>query len=218
MNTEQSLSPFDFFAKEYDAWYDSQEGKIFYENEKKCIAKLLNNCGEVLEVGVGTARFAVLADQAVGIDIAFTPLKIAQKRGIPVIQAKAEELPFRDKSFQCVMFIISLSFIKDIVNALLEAKRILKEDGKMIICDVFKESELGKFYEEKKRKGHPFYSHATFYEFSEFKEIIGESGLSIKKVYGNLKKSPLEAPELESPIEIENFEQLPGFVCIEVSK
>jgi len=218
VNTEQNLSPFNIFAKEYDAWYDSQEGKIFYENEKKCIKKLLNNCERVLEVGVGTGRFAVLSDQAVGIDVAFAPLRIAKKRGISVIQAKAEKLPFKDKSFQCVMFIISLSFIKDIVNALLEAKRILKEDGKMIICDVFKESELGKFYEEKKRKGHPFYSHATFYEFSEFKEIIEKCGLSIKKIYGTLKKSPIEPSELESPVEVENFEQLPGFVCIEVSK
>lgn len=218
MNTKQSLSPFEVFAKEYDAWYDSQEGKIVYENEKKCIEKLLNNCEKVLEVGVGTGRFACLANQAVGIDASFAPLKIAQKRGIPVIQAKAEELPFKDKSFQCVMFVVSLSFIKDIVNALFEAKRILKKDGKMIICDVFKESELGKFYEEKKKKGHPFYSHANFYEFSEFREILRKCGLSIKKVYGTLKKSPLEPPELEFPLEVENFDQLPGFVCIEVRK
>ena len=216
MNTKQSLSPFDIFAKEYDAWYDSQEGKIFYENEKRCIKKLLNSCERVLEVGVGTGRFAVLANQAVGIDATFAPLKIAKKRGIPVIQAKAEKLPFRDKSFQCVMFVVSLSFIKDAVNALLEAKRILKKDGKMIICDVFKESELGRFYEEKKRMGHSFYSHANFYDFSEFKEIIGKTGLNIKKVYGILKKSPLEPLELESPLEIEKFDQLPGFVCIEV--
>lgn len=88
----------------------------------------------------------------------------------------------------------------------------------MIICDVFKESELGKFYEEKKRKGHPFYSHANFYEFSEFKEIMGKCGLSIKKIYGIFKKSLIEPPELESPIEIEKFDQLLGFVYIEVRK
>lgn len=127
MNTEQNLSHFDFFAKEYDAWYDSQEGKIFYKNEKKCIEKLLNNCEKILEVVVGTGRFAILANQAVGIDGHLFFIKNCSKKMIPVIQAKAEELPFRDKSFQCVMFIISLSFIKDIVNALLEAKRILKK-------------------------------------------------------------------------------------------
>lgn len=218
MNTSKESSPFEAFATEYDSWYDSQEGKVLYENELRCIKELINDCEEVLEVGVGTGRFLFSVNRAFGVDIAFAPLKIARSKGLSVIQAKAEELPFKDKIFSCCLFVVALCFIKDAVKALLEAKRVLKENGKIIICDVFKDSEWGKFYEEKKTRRHPFYSHANFYEFAEFKKILTDCGLSIKKVFGTLKKSPFEASELENPEEIKDFNQLPGFVCIEAVK
>ncbi|QER41644.1 methyltransferase domain-containing protein [Thermodesulfobacterium sp. TA1] len=213
-------SPYEVFVKKYDAWYDSEEGKILYENEKKCIEPLIKSCDKVLEVGVGTGRFALLAKHAVGIDIAFFPLKMAKKRGVWVIQAKAEELPFKDKSFECVMFVLSLSFIKDGFKSLLEAKRVLKEQGKIIICEVFKGSKLGKVYEEKKQKGHPFYSHANFYDFIEFKKMLEACGLRIAKAYGTLVNYPCKPVRLEDPSEIsfdtQVLAQLPGFVCLEV--
>ncbi len=212
--------PFSAFAERYDAWYDSEEGKILYENEKKCVENLFKGCKKVLEVGVGTGRFSILTNQAIGVDIAFPPLKIAKKRGVLAIQARAERLPFKDEIFDCVMFIVTLSFVKDIVKALLEAKRVLKKNGKIIICEVFKESELGKLYEEKKKKGHPFYSHAIFYSFSEFKKILENCGLKINSIYGTLVNYPCEPPKLESPVKISvetsNFNKLPGFVCLEV--
>lgn len=219
MNTSKAgASPFEEFTEQYDAWYDSKKGKILYENEKKCIEKLLYGCKEVLEIGVGTARFALLTHKAFGVDVAFAPLKIAKKRGIHVIQARAEELPIKENSFSCVMFIVTMPFIKDLTKALSEAKRVLKDDGKIIICDVFKESELGKLYEEKKKQGHPFYSHATFYEFEEFIKILTERGLKIKKIFGTLKKSSSEEPVPEEPEEVKNFNEIPGFLCIEVAK
>jgi len=212
--------PFSAFAEKYDAWYDSEEGRILYENEKKCLELLIKDCERVLEIGVGTGRFSVLANQAIGVDIAFPPLKIAKNRGIFVIQARAERLPFKDKTFECIMFIVTLSFVEDLVKALLEAKRVLKKNGKIIICEVFKESELGKLYEEKKKKGHPFYSHATFYSFTEFKKILENCGLKINNIYGTLVNYPCMPPILEPPLKIslENpyFNKLPGFVCLEV--
>ena len=217
--------PFSAFAEKYDAWYDSEEGKILYENEKKCIKTLLKGCEKILEIGVGTGRFSVLANQAIGVDIAFPSLKIAKKRGALAIQARAERLPFKDETFECIMFIVTLSFVEDLVKALLEAKRVLKKNGKIIICEIFKESELGKLYEEKKKKGHPFYSYATFYSFSEFKKILENCELKINSAYGTLVNYPCESSRLEAPVKIStetsdfnNFNKIPGFVCIEVSK
>lgn len=218
MNISESAgnSPFEILAEQYDSWYNSEKGKILYENEKKCVEKLLGDCNEVLEVGVGTGRFALLDVRVVGVDIAFAPLKIAKARGIPVVQAAAEALPFRENSIPCVMFIVSFSFIKNKARALSEAKRVLKTNGKIIICDVLKNSEWGCLYEEKKRQGHPFYSNANFYSFKELEEIISDCGLKITKIFGTLKKSPFEEPSPEEPVEIKSFDQLPGFVCIEL--
>ncbi|GAB6182971.1 class I SAM-dependent methyltransferase [Thermodesulfovibrio hydrogeniphilus] len=215
-----SISPFDEYADKYDVWYDG-EGKILYENEIKCVKKLLNGCeGKALEVGVGTGRFAILSKNIVGVDISFQPLKIAKKREIPVIQANAEALPFKSEIFSCVMMIVTICFLKNPLKALKETYRVLKKDGKFIIGAVFRDSLWGKFYEEKKTQGHPFYSVAKFYDFQEFKKITYESGFKIKKIFGTLKYSTPEYHQIEDAFELNNDTQISnfGFLCIELVK
>lgn len=211
--------PFESYATQYDAWYDSERGKILYENEKKCLKKLINDCnGKVLEVGVGTGRFAVFAEEAFGVDVAEAPLRIAKLRGIRVIKAKAEELPFRDKVFSCVMLIVTLCFVKDPLLALKEAKRVLKEEGKVIIGDVFLDSEWGKLYAQKKKEGHLFYKLANFYSFEDFKKIVNSAELRIKRVFGTLKKSPFDEPSPEESEVVTEEVSSYGFVCVELTK
>lgn len=211
--------PFESYATQYDAWYDSERGKILYENEKRCLKNLIKDCnGKVLEVGVGTGRFAVLAQDVFGVDIAESPLRIAKSRGIRVIKAKAEELPFRENTFSCVMLIVTICFVDNPCSVLEEARRILKEDGKIIIGAVFLDSPWGKFYEQKKKEGHIFYKLANFYSFEDFKKIVNSAGLRIKKVLGTLKNSPFEEPFPEEPEAIADEVSSYGFVCLELTK
>lgn len=211
--------PFESYANQYDAWYDSDRGKILYENEKRCLKNLIKDCnGRVLEVGAGTGRFAVLAQDVVGVDITESPLRIAKSRGIRVIKAKAEELPFRENVFSCVMLIVTICFVDNPRSVLEEARRILKEDGKIIIGAVFLDSEWGKFYEQKKKEGHIFYKLATFYSFEDFKKIVNSAGLRIKRVLGTLKKSPFEEPFSEEAEAIGDELSSYGFVCVELTK
>lgn len=214
-----NFEPFEEHAYQYDAWYDSEKGRILYENEKKCILKILSSCdGKVLEVGVGTGRFSILAKNVYGVDIALAPLRIAKSRGIKVAQAKAEELPFRDETFCCVMLIVTLCFVDKPKVVLKEARRVIRNDGKVIVGAVFSDSEWGKFYERKKRENHLFYRHAKFYSFETFKEIVNQVGLKVGKVFGTLKKPPLDEPALEEPEEIFNNFSSYGFLCVELKK
>lgn len=211
--------PFDRYAEKYDAWYESENGRILYENEKKCIAKILSEChGRVLEVGAGTGRFSLLEKNVFGVDIALAPLKIAKLRGIKVIQAKAEELPFRDNTFSCVMFIVTICFVDNPQSVLVEARRILTDEGKIIIGEVFSDSELGRFYAKKKTEGHIFYKHANFYSFRDFKVIVNSVGLKIGRVFGTLKKAHLGEPELEEPENVTDEVSSYGFLCVELTK
>ncbi|GAB5046970.1 class I SAM-dependent methyltransferase [Thermodesulfovibrio sp. TK110] len=214
------FDPFESYVTEYDQWYESEKGKTIYENELKCIKKLLDSCKDrILEVGVGTGRFAVLSEKFIGVDKAFSPLKIAKLRGIPVVRAKAEFLPFRDKTFSCVMFIVTLPFVEDIFLTMNEAKRVLKDEGSIIVGEIFLDSHLGRLYEEKKKQGHLFYRFAKFYHFKEFQQILSQCGLKIKKLFGTLKNISSQNSEPEEPEEIaKNFKELPGFVCMEIKK
>ena len=78
--------------------------------------------------------------------------EISRNRGICVIEAKAEALPFKDNSFGFALMVTTLCFLENPLQALKETKRIIKPSGKIIIGMLDKDSPLGRLYEEKKRK------------------------------------------------------------------
>lgn len=100
---------------------------------------------------MGTGRFAVPLGIRIGVEPAKAMADIAQKRGIEVYKAKAEKLPFDDSSFDFVLIVVTICFVQDPVQALREAKRVLKPGGYIIIGMIDKESFLGKLYESKKK-------------------------------------------------------------------
>ncbi|MDR0838155.1 MAG: methyltransferase domain-containing protein [Oscillospiraceae bacterium] len=53
------------------------------------------------------------------------------------IAENAENLPFADAEFDCVMFECVLSVVDDAPRALSEARRVLAPNGKLIVSDVF---------------------------------------------------------------------------------
>jgi SAM-dependent methyltransferase len=88
--------------------------------------------GTVLDVGCGPQRmpsYGALEGRFVGID----PLRGEQPRDFDFVQSIGEFLPFRDRTFDRVLFATSLDHVLNPVRCLLEAKRVLKPDGRIII-------------------------------------------------------------------------------------
>jgi len=205
---------FDVLTEKYDAWYDSEDGKPLYESELLCLKPLIENCPfPLLEVGVGTGRFAGWFSGAIGIDPAFNAIRFAQKRGIKVVQAMGEMLPFKDGTFGCVMLIVTLCFVQRPIDVLMEAKRVLRKEGSIIMGLVPKDSPWGIFYEEKKRQGHPFYGKATFYSLTNVKNLLEGIGMEIARVRSTLLQRPDEDRRIEKPAE--GFVKGAGFLFIE---
>ncbi|MGB9714788.1 MAG: class I SAM-dependent methyltransferase [bacterium] len=208
---------FDILTEKYDAWYDSEEERPLYESELRCLKPLVENAPPpVLEIGVGTGRFAMHFPGATGIDPSLNSLKIAEKRGIKTVQGYGEALPFEDETFGCVLIIVTLCFVKNPLDVLREAKRVMKKDGSIIIGLVPKDSPWGIFYEEKKKAGHPFYSEASFYTFNEIKEMIKEAGLTVVRIRSTLLQRPDESRRIEEPVE--GYLEGAGFLCIEAKR
>ena len=81
-------------------WYDMVEGRWEAPARREGLRLLKAAPGErVLEVGVGTGRFASRLGVKVGVEPAKAMADMARKRGIEVYEARAEELPFDDESF-----------------------------------------------------------------------------------------------------------------------
>ena len=119
-----------------------------------------------IEIGVGSARFAVPLGIKTGVDPSPRMREIAQQKGVKVIDAVAEELPFENSQFELVLMVTTICFVDNLNLAFREAYRILKLGGYLIIGFIDKDSSLGKLYQQHKKKN-VFYKIATFYSVKE---------------------------------------------------
>ena len=125
-----AASIYDREAEQYDAWYDSPKGRAIFGDELAALQPLFDDVrGSRLEVGVGTGRFAAALGIGFGIDPAVAALRLAAGRGVRVVAARGEELPFPDASFGAVLFMVTLCFVQDPLAALREARRVLRPEG-----------------------------------------------------------------------------------------
>jgi len=199
-------------VKKYDNWY--KRNRFAYISEINAIKKRMPK-GLGLEVGVGTGRFASVLNVHFGIDPARQTLKIAHQRGVKVALAVGENLPFKDEIFDYLMMIISLSFLKNPKRALLEANRVLRQEGKIIIGMVDKNSFLGKLYQKKRVKGYPFYRKATLFSPSEVINFLEEADFKILEIYQTIFQLLNELKNIQQPIKGYGKG---GFVVIDAEK
>lgn len=183
---------FDRYYKRYDAWYD--RNKFAYLSELGAIRKVLPNRGKGLEIGVGTGRFASILGIEYGIDHSRNMLKLAKKRGINVRTGTGENLPFGNSTFDYVVIIITLCFVKDPCRVLTEARRVLKKKGKIIIGIINKDSFLGELYQRKKSI---FYKQAFFFGVKELIKLLKIIRFNRFSYYQTIYKFPHKIKSIE---------------------
>lgn len=102
------ISPFEEQAGEYDDWFS--RNPFAYASELQAVRMQLPRRGTGVEIGVGTGRFAGELGIPLGVEPSKSMRKIARERGIAVIGAVAESLPFRDGRFDYVLMVTTLCF------------------------------------------------------------------------------------------------------------
>ena len=117
---------FDAAVKDYDAWFDTHPHA--HQSELEAIRELIPKSGIGIEIGVGTGRFAVPLGIKLGIDPGARMLKVAESRGIKVINGTGEDLPLVDESMDYVLMVTTLCFLDDVEQAFGEIYRVLRAD------------------------------------------------------------------------------------------
>lgn len=193
--------PFDTLTDKYDEWFEKYPGKVLYKNELLAVKKALKNAPKPwCEIGIGTGRFASKLGVKLGIDPSMESLKLAAKRGIKVIQAKAEALPLATSSMGTVLLIVTICFIDNPEEAFKECFRVLKPGGLLIAGLVPAQSSWGKFYTKKKSEGHPFYKVAKFYTPKQVEKLLKESGFEPEGGFSTIFESPTDPHKIQKPV------------------
>jgi len=96
------------------------------------------------------------------------------------------------------------------------AARILKNQGKVVLGLVLKESPWGQLYQRKKETGHRFYRYATFYSYGEIGVFLKQTGFSIEKIVSTLFQHPGGVNHIELPRQ--GFSADAGFTVILAGK
>ena len=121
--------PFDRVA----AIYDSSRG-LSPEVMVRIIdsmQEVLGDCSTVLDVGVGTGRFACSLGEkgfdVVGADISMSMMLKAKQKGLKdLVRADARRLSFRDRAFDAVLIVHLLQLVDDWIEIVHEVGRVAR--------------------------------------------------------------------------------------------
>lgn len=191
MDSRSSAPEPENFAAQYDAWYDSRKGRTLLELETDCLRPLVQRFPRpCLEVGVGTGRFAAALDVEYGVDPSEAALEIARRREITVAQGIAEDLPFEDSRFGCVLFTFSLCFVADPVLAFAEAHRVLTKGGGVVLGLLLRGTPWADEYARRGAQGHPIYRSAQFHSLAEIESLLARARFHIVDCSSSLFQPP----------------------------
>ncbi|MFN7131805.1 MAG: class I SAM-dependent methyltransferase, partial [Myxococcales bacterium] len=111
--------------------------------------------GRTLEIGCGTGRNLPLYGQpvsVVGIEPEWDALLAARRKapGVPLVQARAEALPFKPGVFDTVVSSLVFCSVSDVPGALGEIRRVLAPGGELRMLEhVRARSRMGAWLQDR---------------------------------------------------------------------
>ncbi len=165
--------PFERYSERYEDWFCKNEHA--YQSEINSIRDIMPDFKSGVEIGVGSGRFAGPLGIEYGLEPSSGMRKIAEDKGIKVLDGVAEALPYKSCSFDLVLMVTTICFLDNIRKSFSEVYRILEPGGFFIIGFVDKDSKVGKIYLEHKEES-DFYKIAEFFSVGEVTGLLRETG------------------------------------------
>lgn len=167
--------------------------RLWHKIKFEVVSSVLpNKVNKFLDVGCGDGYFIGQLERLIpgaeiyGIDVSEKLIKSAKKKhpGIKFQVADAHKLPFKGKEFDIILFAETLEHFVDPRKVLLEAKRALKDKGKIIV-EIDSGSLLFRliwFFWINIGRGRVWKdAHLTNFDIEKLEEIFRKVDLRIKK-------------------------------------
>ena len=199
----------------YARWRSTRLGQITDALEQQLLFEMLGsvNGKALLDVGCGDGDLALeLAKRGAivtGLDANPAMLTAARRRtealGTPLcfIEGNAERLPLEKATFDFVVAVTLLCFVRDAERAVTEMARVLKPGGRLMI------GELGRWnlWAAQRRirgwMGNPTWRAATFHTARELRGLAITAGLDVTEIRGAIHYPPCGIPaKLLAPIDL----------------
>ena len=160
-------------AEEYDRWFDEHDD--VYQAQLRMLRQAIPDHGRGLEVGVGSGRFAVPFSIHYGIDPSHELLLMTKRRGIEVMRGEGEHLPYSTDSFDYVLMMTVICYLKDISAVFQEVNRVLRSGGILIVGFIEEGGEIQRIYQHESTKGR-FLRFAKFRSATEVDQFFRDAG------------------------------------------
>lgn len=182
----KKISAFETEARDFDFWFSKNE--TVFESELLAEKELFPATDNAVEIGVGSGLFASRLGIKKGVEPSEEMAELARKRGIDVKLGTAEDVPYPDETFDAVLLSTVLSYADNPQKALLEAYRILKKDGLVVVSFLPREGSYTMLYDLAKIQDKFDSERAPEYPYP-VKFIEGADWLSVNRVKKLLKNA-----------------------------
>lgn len=210
-----TAQPTEGLTESYARWRSSRLGQITDTLEQQLLFELLGSGADktLLDVGCGDGALATeLARRgAIVTGLDADPAMIADARRrteieatqLRLIEGQAENLPFNDAAFDCVLAVTVLCFIRDAERAVAEMARVLKPGGRLVIGELGRWSWWAAHRRIRGWRGDPTWRVAMFRTAMELRGLARAARLDVVEIRGAVHYPPSGvAAQLFAPVDL----------------
>ena len=174
-------------SADYDerAYYSAIPPQRFWHRRRHNIAvSWARGSGRVLDAGCGSSLIVQSLNNAIGMDFNLGKLRFIRRHGMPLVNASAFALPFKDGSFDCVISSQVIEHLPYDESLFSEMRRVLRVGGTLILGTPDYSTRGWRMIE-------PVYGflipggykdeHITRYTMESLKEILLRHGMAVEE-------------------------------------
>ena len=161
---------------------------------------------KILDAGCGTGLFTRELIQArsfvTGIELSLPMLLRAEEKLDSSLFLKVlgdmSDLPFAADTFDKVMSVTAIEFIRDARRAIAELFRVTKPAGTIVVASLNQKSPWAERRKEKARRGHALFKSAIFRSPEELRRLSPARGEIKTAIHFEKHQDPARAAEIEA--------------------
>ncbi|UDQ99021.1 class I SAM-dependent methyltransferase [Lentisphaerota bacterium WC36G] len=133
--------------------------------------------------GIMTEAISPLVAKICAVDVTSKMVELCRERhlkNVQTIQSPAEKLPFKDNMFDVVVTRLAIHHFENPEVVIREIKRVLKDNGKIIIADVYSSNNIDEAQLHNSLEFFRDPSHSKMLSLNQFKELFLNNSLIVQ--------------------------------------